>query len=356
MKNLYILKYFIKYFIIVLASLSLFFVVLDVANVSRELPQSANLKILYFYYQFLYASSIMYPISIVFGAIITFTKLIRENILISLYSVGYSNRDILTPIFITSIGIVFIFISLHLSDFSYAKNSADDILNRGTIRNSNNLFFKYDDKDKNGNILAKYYVFFSRLYPLQKSAEDVRLFRIEDRKIVEFIKANITHYEKNRWFVPSARFLHNAKNFELQKEAIHIEDKNGFIILKGFKPAILERLFESEIEFKLTDLIETIELLSIQGFSIEKAKVSLFNIVVYPFFAPLLILIIFRFFPLSSRFANLNLVVFSSIIVSLLFWGMLFAMVKLSFSGTLVAEFAIILPILLIAISSLFSL
>ncbi len=355
MKNLYILKFFIKYFLMTLGGLSLFFVILDFSNVSKELPQSVNLKILYFYYQFLYASSIMYPISLVFGAIITFGKLVKDNMLIALYSVGYSNRDILTPIFLSSIAIVLLFISMHTTEYAYAKSSADDILNRGSLRNTNNLFFKYDHKNKQGVNLANYYVFFSRLYPFQKVSKGVRIFRIEDGKIAEIIRAGNAYYNNNNWVVSSARVLKNVKTLQLQQEAIKMEDKNEFVILKGFKPAILERLFESEIEFNLIDLIEAMKLLSLQGFSTDKTKVSLYNIVSYPFFAPILILIIFKFFPVSGRFANLSLVIFSAIIVSLLIWGLLFAMVKLSFSGTLIGEFAINLPVILMSIIALFT-
>lgn len=354
-KNLYIIKYYLKYSLIVLSGLTLFFIVIDYMQISKGLPSSANLRILYFYYKFLHASSILLPVSLVFGAVLTFAKLVKDNTLIAFYSVGYSDRDILTPVFMTSIITTLIYISLYTTNFAYAKNSANEIIKGSSFtHNSTNLFFKYDLELKSGSIKS-YYVYFSKLYPLQNMAEGVRLFSLNsDGKLSEVIRARIAHYESGRWVIYSARFLRHHNNLGLNKKIFDIEDKDEFFVLKGFKPQILDKIYESEIDFNLIHLFEAMELMNSQGFNIEKLKVSLYNIIIYPFFAPILIIVLFKFMPISSRFANVNLFVFGGIIVALLFWGLLFALIKLSFNGTVIVEFATILPILLLSFLALF--
>lgn len=354
-KTLYITKYYIQYSLIILSGLSIFFVVIDYMQVGKELPSSANLQILYFYYKTLHASSTLFPVSLVFGAVLTFARLVKDNSIIALYSVGYSDKDILTPVFITSILAVIIYISLFTTDFAYSKSKAYEIIKGNSFsRNSTNLFFKYDLQEDSGNVKS-YYIFFSKLYPIQKLAEGIRLFSLDkDGKLSEVIRAKHAYYDKSRWVIYSARFIKNSKNIELNSKAFDIEDKDKFFVLNGFKPKILDKIYESEMAFNLIDLVEAMELMNSQGFNIEKLKVSLYNIVIYPFFAPLLIVILFKMMPISSRFSNINLFVFTGIVTSLLFWGVLFALIKLSFTGNLSVEIATTLPILLLAFTSLY--
>ena len=354
-KNIYITKYYIQYSLIVLSGLSIFFVVIDYMQVGKELPSSANLQILYFYYKILHASSTLFPVSLVFGAVLTFARLVKDNSVIALYSVGYSDKDILTPVFITSIFGILIYISLFTTSFAYSKSKAYEIIKGNSFnRNSTNLFFKYDLEENNGHVKS-YYIFFSKLYPIKKSAEGIRLFSLdEDGKLSEVIRAKYAYYDNSHWVIDSARFIKNSKNIEFNRKAFEIIDKDKFFVLNGFKPKILDKIYESEMAFNLIDLLEAMELMHSQGFNIEKLKVSLYNIVIYPFFAPLLIVLLFKMMPISSRFSNINLFVFTGIVTSLLFWGILFALIKLSFTGNLTVEFATTFPILILAFFSLY--
>jgi len=322
---------------------------------AKDMPSSVNLQILYFYYKFLYAVSILYPISLVFGAILTLSKLLKDNALIALYSIGYSDKDVLTPIFVTSIIITAIFISLYTTDFSSSRRLSEDILEGNPIdKNSQNLFFKYEIQQSNGEYKS-YYIFFSKLFPFQNLAEGVRLFSLTDGKLKEVVRATYAYYEGTKWVIYSARFLKNMDTMELNKRVIDVVDKEKFFVLKGFKPKILDKIYDSNIDFNLLELIDAMKLMRSQGFNIDKLKVSLCNIVVYPLFAPLLIVIIFKYLPISSRFANISLFIFFSVIGSLLIWGLLFALLKLSFTGNLIVEFAVVTPILILAIVALFT-
>ncbi len=354
-KNLYIIKYYIKYFLLIIVGLSLFFIAIDFMQNGKEIPTSVNLQILYFYYKFLYATSILFPISLIFGAILTLTKLLKDNSLIALYSIGYSDKDVLTPIFTSSLIITIIFILLYTTDFANSKRLSEDIIEGNPInKNSQNLFFKYEIQE-DGEVKS-YYIFFAKLFPIQNLAEGIRLFNLDnDGKLSEVIQAKYAYYEGTKWVIYSAKFLENRKHMTLNSKAIKIIDKEKFFVLNGFKPKILNKIYESEINFNLTELIDAIKLMRSQGFNIEKLKISFYKIVVYPLFASLLIVIIFKYMPISSRFANINLFVFFAVISSLLIWGSLFALLKLSFTGNLISEYAVVLPVLILALIALWT-
>ena len=351
-KNLYIVKYYLKYFSIILFGLSLFFVAIDFMQNSRDIPSSTNLQILYFYYKTLYAISILFPISLVFGAILTFIQFLKSNSLIALYSVGYSDRDVLSPIFTTSLFATLLFILLYTTQFANSKQLSEDILEGNPIiRNSQNLFFKYETRGK------IYYVFFEKLYPIQSLAEGIRLFEIgRDNELVEMVKAKYGYYDGKRWIIYSAKFLKQSNRVELNHKIIKEIDQNRFAVLEGFKPKILDKIYDNEMEFNLIELMEAIKLMRSQGLSIEKLKVALYGIVIYPLFAPLLIVVIFKYIPISSRFSDINFFAFVAIVASLLIWGLLFALLRLSLTGNLVAELSVVVPILILAIVALFSL
>jgi len=77
-------------------------------------------------------------------------------------------------------------------------------------------------------------------------------------------------------------------------------------------------------------------------------KGALYKIFIYPFFAPLLIIIIFFFVPMSVRFLNVSLFSFGAILSTLLIWALLFVLMKLSDTKTIPSEIGIILPIVIL--------
>ena len=353
-KNLYISKLYLKYFLIVLFGLSMFFIIIDYVSVARKLPSSANLKILYLYYKFLQSVGVLTPIALVFGMVLTIVKLVRENLMVAFYSLGYSKISILTPFFVISMLITTIYISLYVTDFAYSREFAKDIKKgRLVTKKRSDLFFKYDSHTKSGEV-KHYYIFFSKLYPTQKFAEGIRIFDVKSNgELAEIVRAKYAYYDNKNWIIFSARFLKIDQDLELNQKGIEIRDREKLVILKGFKPTILDQIYEGKIDFGLNDLFQAISLLNEQGFNIDKLKTSLFNIVIHPLFAPLLMVIIFFSMPINSRMKNISLIAFGSVLVTLLFWGTLLAFVQLSFSGTLIPEFAIIFPILILAILSL---
>jgi lipopolysaccharide export system permease protein len=352
-KSIYISKIYLRYFAIVLSGLVLFFIIIDYIQIARKLPPSTNVQILYLYYKTLHASSILTPLALLFGAVLTLSKLVRDNTLIALYSVGYSNKSVVSPIFFIAVFITLFTIALHTTDYAYSEAKAKSIIDRDELENSENLFFKYDITSEKGE-QKSYYIFFSKLYPFQKLAEGVRMFSIRDGHLAEIVRAKHAIYDGKRWVISSARFLYNSKNLLLNEKAIEIRDFDKLFVLKGFKPKILEKIYEKSSNFNLQELFEAITLLNLKEFSTEKLLVSFYSIVSFPFFAPLLILLLFKFLPVSSRFSNLSLYIFTAILISLLTWGVLFALLKLSLTGVIAGEIGVVLPIVLLAIFTLY--
>lgn len=332
----------------------MFFIIIDYMQVARKLPSSANLKILYIYYKFLESIGVLFPISLIFGMILTLVKLVKENLIVAYYSLGYSKLSLLTPFFSIALILTGLYISLYTTDFAYSREFAKDVRKGHIVKKKRkDLFFRYDLQRDSGE-LKHYYIFFSQLYPTQKFAEGIRIFNVQDSgELSEIIRAKYAYYDNRNWIIFSARFLRIAEKLELNREGISIRDRDKLVILKGFKPTILDQIYEGRIDFSLNDLFQAISLLNRQGFNIDKLKTSLFNILVYPLFAPLLMVIIFFVMPVSGRMQNLTLISFGAILGSLLFWGTLLASIQLSFSGTLLPEFAIIFPVLLLSIFSL---
>jgi lipopolysaccharide export system permease protein len=75
----YLLGKFLKYFFIILISLEIFFTGINFLQNFKQLPQSANLQLLYFFYNAFVTLNIALPLSIVFGWTITLTLFIKHN-------------------------------------------------------------------------------------------------------------------------------------------------------------------------------------------------------------------------------------------------------------------------------------
>ncbi|EJF06660.1 putative permease [Thiovulum sp. ES] len=347
-KNFYIGKLYLKNFLFVWIGLILFFLTIDYIQVGKSISGS-NAKILYLYYKSLNASSILFPISLVFASIITFAKLIKENTLVAFYSLGYSDRDLISVPFLISTFLVLIYIFLHFTPYALAEERAEAIkIGADYYKGSEALFFKHDVVSKSGKVKS-YYIYFSTLYPFKSSAKDVRLFSVLDERILEVIMAEDAYYRNNRWVLKPAKFLYNTDNPVLNGQAIQIREYPQATLLKGFKPKILNKIYENNSNFRLYEMFEAMRLLNLKGYSIDKLKASFYSIVAFPFVAPILILLIFILTPISSRFQSLNLFIFLAILSTLLIWGFLYTLSMMAKTGNLYGELVIILPILILS-------
>ena len=332
----YISFHYIKYFSIILLALVLFLVGFDYMGSADKLNISANLLLIYLVYKTFFAIDLLLPLSLIFAMISTKIFLIRSNALVSFYSLGYSKVDILKPFVIVSTGIIVLFISLHsISNFARADEFAKNIRkNAQYLSPTRDLFFTYKDK----------FVYFSKMLPLQQSAEDIRVFSIDKNSLKEVLVAKEARYRDNAWHIKKADIIIKPDKVEFNSLGIKIHEAKDLEILQGFRPKMLDQVYEGKVNFTIKDAIDAYTLLEAQNINTDIIKSALYKIFIYPFFVPSLIVIIFFFVPISVRFLNVSLFSFGAIISSLMIWAILFVLVELSNHKTIPSEVGIILP------------
>ena len=342
-KNISLL--YLKYVSIIVVALVLFFVGFDVMDNMNGLPDSANLKLLYALYRSYYALDILFPISLIFAMIAAKIALIRSNALVAYYSLGYSKADVLRPFTLISTLLIVIFILLHMyAPFAKGSEYSNNIYaNKIDGAPTQNLFFTYED----------YYVYFKELNPLQRSAKDIRVFKIKENDLSEVIVAKKAMYQDDYWVVKDAKTMLKPAQVGLKSEGIVISDKQDLKLLKDFRPDILDQVYEGSSTYTILDAFEAMKILDEQNVNTDKVKSVLYKTIVYPFFVPFVVIIIFFFVPISPRFLNVTLFSFGALLSTLLVWGMFYTLIQLSNAQTVSGEVGIILPVLLLGLTSL---
>ena len=343
----YIAFHYFKYFVIILAALTAFMVGFDFMENSGHLPKSANLVMIYVVYKIFYAVDMLLPLSLVFGMIATKVLLIRSNALVAFYSLGYSKNDVLKPFVIVSIIIITIYVSLHTTAaFARANEYATNIAKHSSyLRPSSNLFFTYEDK----------YIFFGKLFPLQQRATDVRVFKISNNNLKEVVVAKSAHYQDGYWHVPKAHVISKPAVISFSGDGISIQEQETLSILKGFKPKILDQVYEGKVNYTILDAIDALFLLSNQNINIDRIKSALYKTFLNPLFVPSLIIIIFFFVPISQRFLNITLFSFGAILATLVTWSILFILSELSFNKAISSELGIVLPVFILFLAAIWN-
>ncbi len=332
----YISFHYIRYFFIILLALVMFLVGFDYMGSTEKLDISANLLLIYVVYKTFYAVDMLLPLSLVFAMISTKLFLIRSNALVSFYSLGYSRADILKPFVVVSSTIIIIFIFLHsISNFARADEFAKNIRkNAQYLSPTRDLFFTYKDK----------FVYFSRLLPLQESAENIRVFSFLDNSLKEVLVATKATYRNDAWHIDKADIITKPDDISFDSLGMRVTSQKNLEILQGFRPKMLDQVYEGKVNFTIKDAIDAYILLKAQNINTAIVKSALYKIFVYPFFVPSLIVIIFFFVPVSVRFLNISLFSFAAIISSLVVWALLFALIELSSHKTIPSELGIIVP------------
>ncbi|SFV59443.1 Permease YjgP/YjgQ [hydrothermal vent metagenome] len=341
----YVLIHYMKFFIIIVGALSLFLVGFDYMSNASKISSSANLVLIYLAYKSLFAIDMLLPLSLIFAMISTKISLIRSNALIAFYSLGYSKMDILKPFIVASMGITMIFIYLHtLPRFAKANEMAENIKDHSEyLSPTRDLFFIY----------KKQYIYFSKLLPLQQKAVGVRIFRLKDKKLHQVIIAKSAFYKNGAWHIKNADIITKPDDFTFDSKGIKVTRSNDVILLEGFRPKILDQVYEGKANYTILDAFEALTLLSNQDINIDKIKSAIYKNLIYPFYAPLLVIILFFFVPISSRFLNVSLFSFVAIVSTLLIWGVLFMLMELAKNKTISSEVGIVLPIFLLFIVAL---
>ncbi len=336
----YISYHYLKYFFIILSALVLFSVAFEYTSKSIDSIESANLLLIFLVYKSFFAIDMLLPISMVFAMITTKVYLIRSNALVSFYSLGYSRVHILKPFLVVSVFLTFIYILLHFSaSFSKANSHAGNIEdNAEYLSPTRDLFFSYKEK----------FVYFSKMIPLQSRAEDVRIFSVADGSLKEVIVASSAIYEDDFWHIKAGDIIDKPDTLDFSSTGIVVQKDQDLKLLEGFKPKILDQVYEGKVDFTIGEAIDALLILKDENINLNTIKGSLYKIIIYPFFAPCLVVIIFFFVPMSARFLNVSLFSFGAILATLIIWGIMFMLSEFAKNKTIPSEVGILLPVFIL--------
>jgi lipopolysaccharide export system permease protein len=341
----YILKKYLLNFIIILISLELFFVGIDFLQNFKKLPDSANLQLLYVLYNGFFTLTLALPLSIVFGWIVTLVIFIKNIELVAFNSVGCTSKDIYSPVIKISLFLITVLIALQATPLAYSYEQKRKILNGEYFTNSKtDIFLKYNDN----------YVYFKKLLPIAKKAEGIHIYKIKDRDIVQTIIAKNAYFQNNKWYVVDAKIITKPKDLNLENSKLDIRYEKFLNTLEGFKPKILDNVYDSKSNFSVFDAVAALVLLNNQGINTDKIRGALYNQMVVPFFVIPILMLVFAYASLNSRFFNVGQFTSLSIFGTLIVWGVFFMLFKLTNGGVLIPEISILVPMFLWLVISLF--
>lgn len=335
----YLLQKFIKNFIIILLSLEIFFVGIDFLQNFKQLPDSANLQFLYLLYNAFFTLTLTLPLSLVFAWILTLIVMVKSNELVAALSLGVDYKAVYRPILYVSTFLIFILVIMQATPLAYSYDEKDKILHGKYFTSTkSDIFLKYND----------YFVYFKKLHPFKKLAEDIHIFKIKDDKdVIETIVAKKAYFQNNRWYVVDAKVTKKPEVIDWNSSKIEVTYEKFLYTLEGFKPKILDNVYEAKSTFSITDAISAIMLLKEQDINTDKIRSALYYELISHFFVLPFIVLFFVFTSFSGRFFNVGTFTSLSIGVTLVIWGIFFMLHKFSNSGVLNPEIAILLPMFL---------
>lgn len=342
--NRYILIIYIKFLLIIFFALQLFYVGLDLITNYSDLPPSANLQILYMFYKFIEASKLTLPISLIFSMIFTKLSLIKSSELIAMFSLGISKNKSIKPIFVVSILILMLHISLSFTSLVYAKEYSKNILKYSkTTTNTKDIFIKHFNS----------YIYIKSLSIYDKKAYNILIYQLNNSNLERIIRANSAVFRDDSWILQDVTITNKKTNLAIGKKALEITTLPSFQTLKNFDPKIIDNMFSNSDSVDILDTLKTLKIFYEQNLDTNQLKTSLYSSLVFPFFASFILLIFFYYIPTSGRFFSLSLV--SSLLISgsLVVWAILFILIELSRNRVINPELGIVLPILMLSFFAL---
>ena len=320
-----------------LFGLSAAFAVIDYFQHIDKLNVSSNYQILYIFYMWQEALGLLYPLAIVFAVIMTKLSMVKSNTMGALHAFGYNKKRLFFPLFTVAAITYGIFVFLQTTEFSYAKDKAQLLLeNQINAYDVNDMFFKYDDT----------FVYIEKLDPIKKKIENITIFKVEDYQVRYTIQAAYAVYGNNEWEAKDAILKqHIYKNGKLEK--YRVEHKDHIVTLHGYKPKIITSLHEGKA-LNIIDAYDTWMLFEKQNLNSDKIRAVLYTKTIVPLFAIALSLILFFKLPFLARMMSLGLVIASSLGTTFIIWGILFGLNQMGQNGVLIPEVTAILPIVLL--------
>lgn len=332
---------YLRYCVIILASLTAFMVGFDLMGNASQLPPSANLLIIYLVYKWMYAIDMMLPISLVFAFIAAIVELIRSNALTAFYALGYSRLKVLIPFIWVAVILIALHIVAHTTSFARANEYADNLRETSQVLTpTNNLFFTHE-----GN-----YIYFGSLDPLTQKAHTIRIFTFDNGALKEALSAQEAYYQDPYWIIQKAHLIRPPTTLNLKTKGIVIKDAETIQVLHNFRPKILDQIYEGKTNFTIMDALDAKKLLTSQNIDLSKVTSSLYRTFATPWFALMMMVLVYTYAPIGSRFANLSFYSFGAILGTLMVWGLLFMSGELANNKTLSPEVGILFPIGLLGV------
>ncbi|MFX4219424.1 LptF/LptG family permease [Aliarcobacter butzleri] len=332
----YILKKYLINFIIVLISLELFFVGIDYLQNFKNIPASANLQLLYILYNSFFTLTLALPLSIVFGWIVTLVLFIKNNEFVAFNALGATRKNIFMPVVIVSISLLITLIFLQMTPLAYSYEQKRKILNDEYFSNTkSDIFLKYNE----------YYVYFQKLLPLEKKAENIHIYKVKGDNLVETIIGEKAYFQNDKWYVVDVKVINKPENIDINNSKLDVRYEKFLHTLEGFKPKILDNVYESKSDFSIMDAVSALILLKDQGMNTQKIRTILYNQLIIPFFVIPILILVYSFASLNSRFFNMAKFVSFSIFGTLIVWGFFFLVFRLTSSGTIIPEISMLLTI-----------
>ncbi|MBP6163353.1 MAG: LptF/LptG family permease [Aliarcobacter sp.] len=341
----YILKKYLLNFIIVLISLELFFVGIDFLQNFKNLPESANLQLLYILYNGFFTLTLALPLSIVFGWVITLVIFIKNNEFVAFNALGSTRKEIFRPVINISMFLLTILILLQATPLAYSYEQKRKIVNNEYFTNTkSDIFLKYND----------YYIYFEKLFPLEKRAENIHIFKVDNMDVIETIQGEKAYFQNDKWYVVNVKITNKPIDININESKLDIRYEKFLNTLEGFKPKILDNVYENNSDFSIIDAVSAMILLNEQKINTQKIRSVLYNQIVIPFFVIPLLLLIYAYASLNSRFFNISKFTSVSIFGTLIVWGFFFMLFKFTNGGVLLPEVSILLPMFLWIVISVY--
>ena len=322
---------------VILFGLSLVFSVIDYFQHAPKLEKLGTYQLYYIFYKWEEALTVLYPLAIVFAVIVTKVMMVKNSNFVVLHAFGFSKRKLFTPFFLVASVVYFIFMVLHTTEFSYAKDRASHLLkNEYNDYQVKDLFFKYNDA----------FVYVKNLDPINKVIEDITIFQVEGNQVQYTIKAPYALYNGIGWDAKEADLkTHIYENGILQN--YRLEHKESIQTLEGYKPKIMESLYEGKA-LSVIDAYHTWRLFGQQKLDTDKIRATLYDKVITPLFSLALLLILFFKLPFHARMTNLSMTLAISLGSTIAVWGMLFALGRIGYNGVVLPELTALVPIVIL--------
>ena len=330
---------YFKYFMILFIALTLFYVGIDILTNLKDMPASANLKLLYFGLTSLTAVNYVLPLALIFALITSKFSMIRSNELVSFYALGIDKNRLIKPPFYIALAITFIYVGLNFTPFAYAYEYGRNIVKLSNLsRTSSDIFLKFEGK----------FVYVDSLNPISGEAKDVRIFDINGSDLRSATFGESAKFIDDAWLLKNAKIVNLPQNIKLGEKGLDIKTPSELKTLENFKPKTIESASAESSAITIPDAVDYILAFKDEGIGLNSTKTTLYNLTFAPFFAPFMVLIIYYFLPVTGRFFNLALKSFIFTIASLCVWGALFVMMRFARNGVVSPEVGVLLPIILL--------